>query len=85
MDRRPSLNDGMMEVGVQTFDPYAPPSPEQLKRQWKEQYDNRPIEYERKADKNRKQAIKEILQDQVERAVRPDARLDEIFKKEISR
>lgn len=78
-------NGGMMEVGAQTFDPYAPPSPEQLKQQWIERYKNRPIEYERKADKNRKQAIKEILQNQVKEAVRPNERLNQIFHNEITK
>lgn len=83
---KPSLNGGMLEVGVQQqFDPYAPPSPEQLKRQWAEAYKNRPIEYERKMDKNRKQAIKEILQNQVKEAVKPNDRLNDIFQKEISK
>jgi hypothetical protein len=79
----PSINDGMMERGVETFDPYAPPSPEQLKRQWAEAYQNRAIEYERKMDKNRKQAIKEILQNQVKESVRPQERLNDIFMKQI--
>jgi len=87
MSERPHLNgEGELEVGVQqTFDPYTPLSPEQLKRQWVENYRNRPIEYERKADKNRRQAIKEILQDQVKQSVKPDERLNDIFMKQIGK
>jgi predicted nucleotidyltransferase len=87
MSEKPSLNgEGMMEVGVrQVFDPYAPPSPEQLKQQWADNYRNRPIEYERKADKNRRQAIKEILQDQVKQSVKPNDRLNDIFNKQIGK
>lgn len=65
------------------FNPLQPPSPEELKRQWKFQYENREIEYQRKADRNRKQAIKEILQEQVRHAVKPDERLEKIFRESI--
>lgn len=65
------------------FNPLQPLSPEELKRQWKLQYENRDIEYQRKADRNRKQAIKEILQEQVRHAVKPNARLEKIFRDSI--
>lgn len=67
------------------IDSFYTPSPAELKRQWEEQYRNRPIEQARKADKNRKQAIKEILQEQNRMAVKPNERLDKIFRDTIGK
>lgn len=75
-------NDGMEGVGI---NPFSPPSADEYKRQWVEAYRNRPIEYERKADKNRRQAIKEILQEQVKLTVAPDERLNKIFMEQIDK
>lgn len=87
MYEKPSLNgEGVLEAGVgHTYDPFQPSSPEELKRQWAEQYRNRPIELQRKADKNRKQAIKEIFQDSLQKQVKPDDRLNDIFLKQIGK
>lgn len=67
------------------MDSFQPPSPAELKQQWEQSYRNRPIEVERKMDKNRKQAIKEILQEQNRMAVKPNAKLDKIFRENIGK
>lgn len=68
------------------YDPYSPtPTPDDYKRQWQHNYRNREIEQQRKADKSRKQAIKEILQDQVKNAVKPNEKLDSIFRQQFTK
>lgn len=65
--------------------PLRPPTPEEYKRMWLAALQSRKIDYEREAEKNRKKAIKEILQEQVKRAVKPNDRLSKIFYDEINK
>lgn len=62
---------------------YQPLTPEQHKQRFMEEYAMKRWHIEN--EKNRRQAIKEVFQEQMQNAVRPNERLNAIFQNEVKK